>query len=405
MTGLRVAPLGWFVGALTVLGVLVGAFVGWIEAWFIATAGLALLLLALPFLLGARDYRTALRLSQRSVVAGGAVQAAVEVHNVAGRPQLPAAIELPVGDALRELTVPALVAGAQVTLSAEVQTLRRGIIRVGPLTVGRRDPLGMLTREVTWPESLLVHVHPVTVAVPGSTAGLVRDLEGVASSRLTDADLSFHAVREYAEGDPLRHVHWKSTAKTGKLMVRQFEESQSARIAVLVDAHREEYASDDELELGISVAASLSLQAVRDGRERFIGVNGVNAVNGSAAARGSARASVDGVAEMPARTESQLLDAWAALLPATETSARLESLTRGLAESRRPLSLVYVVTGARPSLARIRRAAAQFGPEVRVVVVRSDWLADPAVQRIGALTVCTVGVLSDLPHLMLRGAV
>ncbi|MFC7766284.1 DUF58 domain-containing protein [Leucobacter soli] len=72
-------------------------------------------------------------------------------------------------------------------------------------------------------------------------------------------------MREYAHGDALRHVHWKSTAKTGTLMVRQFEESQTARVAVLFDALREEYASDDEFELGVSVAASLSVQAVREG--------------------------------------------------------------------------------------------------------------------------------------------
>lgn len=395
MRGFRVGPLGWYVGAVAALGVLAGALWGWIEAWVLALAGIALLLTAWPFLLGSRDYRATIRLSRSSVVVGGEVRAEIDVQNAATRVQLPAVIELPVGDALRELGVPLLGAQQSTTLITDVPTLARGVVRVGPLTVGRRDPLGMLWREVTWPDTHLLHVHPATVPLPSGTAGLVRDLEGAPSRRLTDADLSFHAVREYAPGDALRQVHWKSTAKTGTLMVRQFEESQSARVAVLFDAHRDEYASDDEFELGVSAAASLAAQAVREGRERFIA---------STWAPGRTRRSVDGVEELPARDLAQLLDAWAELQPAPEGAARIERLTRGLAESRRPLSIVFAVTGSAPSLARLRRAAAAFGPAVRVVVVRSDWLADPAAQHLDALTVCTIGALGDLPRLMLRGA-
>ena len=42
------------------------------------------------------------------------------------------------------------------------------------------------------------------------------------------------ALREYQPGDDLRHVHWKSTAKTGRLMVRQYEESRRSRMAVVL---------------------------------------------------------------------------------------------------------------------------------------------------------------------------
>ncbi|MGK0716161.1 DUF58 domain-containing protein [Leucobacter sp. W1153] len=395
MRDIRVRPLGLFALVILVMGVLAGASFGWIEAWFVALAAAALLLTAWPFLLGSRDYRASIRLSRQSVVAGGEVHAEIEVENSATRPQLPALIELPVGEALREILVPMLGGQQSATMSAVVPAMRRGVVRVGPLTVARRDPLGMLGREVTWPDSHLVHVHPVTAPLPPGTAGLVRDLEGAPSRRLTDADLSFHAVREYAPGDALRNVHWKSTAKTGTLMVRQFEESQTARVAVLFDARRDEYASDDEFELGVSLAASLSVQAVREGRERFIA---------STWAPGRVRPSVDGVEEVPSRDVVQLLDAWAELRPATEHAARIESLTRGLAESRRQLSIVYVVTGSIPGLDRLRRAAAAFTPDVRVVAARCEWLADPALQHIDPFTVCTVGALGDLPRLMLRGS-
>lgn len=388
-----VTPVGWFMLALIVIGVIAGAGFGWVEGWFVAVLGAVLMIVALPFLLGSRSYTTALTLAKPHVVAGGAVALTVDIENTAARPQLPAVAELPVGDALRELTVPLLGPHQATALPVEVPAPRRGVIRVGPLTVARRDPLALLRREVTWRDRHLLHVHPQTAVLPPNSAGLVRDLEGQASRRLIDSDLSFHAVREYAPGDAMRHVHWKSTAKTGTLMVRQYEESQTARVAVLFDARREEYASDDEFELGVSIAASISVQAVREGRERFVA---------SAWAPGRMRPSIDGLEELPSRDPVQMLDSWAELEPAID-GLPFELLARGLAESGRALSIVAIVTGSVPDIARVRRAAVAFSPEVHVLAVRCELLAEPKMRRIDPLTLATVGTLGDLPQLMLRG--
>lgn len=389
-----VTPLGWFVLALTVAGAVLGAAFSWVEAWFAAVVGGLLLLVAAPFLVGSRAYRVRLELDRRSVTVGGEVQLRVIVENGGSRPALPAVAELPVGPALRELTVPFIGPGASVELPVRVAAVRRGVVPVGPLTVARRDPVGLLRREVTWPERHLVHVHPAIAVLPPNSAGLVRDLEGASSRRLTDSDLSFYAVREYARGDAMRHVHWKSTAKTGTLMVRQYEESQTARVAVLFDAIREEYQNDDEFELAVSVAASISVQAVREGRERFVA---------SAWAPGRLRPSIDGLEELPSRDPQQLLDAWAELEAAPD-GVSFETLARGLAQSRRPLSIVAIVTGSGADLARIRRAAVAFPPDVQVLAVRCELHAEPRAQRIDALTVFTVGALGDAPQLMVRAA-
>lgn len=389
-----VTPLGWFVLGITVLGVVLGVGLSWVEAWFVAIVGAALLLVAIPFLIGTRAYRIAIDLDRRSVVVGGEVAAVIRIQNDGARPALPAVAELPVGPALRELTIPFIGPHGTADLPARVPAPQRGLIQVGPLTIARRDPLALLRREVTWPEKHLVYVHPVTTPLPPNSAGLVRDLEGAASRRLTDSDLSFYAVREYAPGDAMRHVHWKSTAKTGTLMVRQYEESQTARVAVLFDARREEYASDEEFELGVSVAASISVQAVREGRERFVA---------SAWAPGRVRPSVDGVEELPSRDPQQLLNAWAELEPAPD-GLPFEVLATGLANSRRPLSIVAIVTGSQPELARIRRACVAFDPNVHVVAVRCELHGEPGLQRADPLTTFTVGALGDLPQLLLRSA-
>lgn len=387
-----VTPLGWFAIALTALGVVLGLALSWIEAWFVAVVGGLLLLVALPFLIGSRAYGVGIRLDRRSVVAGGEAGVHLHVENRGSRPALPAVAELPVGGALRELTIPFIGHGASADLHVAVPAIKRGVIRVGPLTVARRDPLGLLRREVTWPDRHTLYVHPKTTPLPSSAAGLVRDLEGAASRRLTDSDLAFHAVREYAPGDAMRHVHWKSTAKTGTLMVRQYEESQTARVAVLFDARPEEYRNDDEFELAVSVAASISAQAVREGRERFIA---------SAWAPGRVRPSIDGLEELPSRDPQQLLNAWSELEAAPE-GLPFEQLSASLAHSRRPLSIVVIVTGSAPDITRVRRAAVSFTPDVHVLAVRCELHAEPRAQRIDPLTMFTIGALGDLPQMMIR---
>ena len=389
-----VTPLGWLVIALTALGVVLGASLSWIEAWFVAVVGGLLILVALPFLIGSRAYHVRIELERSSVVAGGEVHARVHVENRGSRPAMPAVAELPVGPALRELTVPFLGPHSAIELPVAVPAPQRGVVRVGPLTVARRDPVGLFRREVTWPEHHLLHIHPVTQQLPPNTAGLVRDLEGAASRRLSDSDLSFYAVREYARGDAMRHVHWKSTAKTGTLMVRQYEESQTARVAVLFDARREEYQSEEEFELAVSVAASLSVQAVREGRERFVA---------SAWTPGRMRPSIDGLEELPSRDPQQLLNAWAEL-EASPEGLPFEALANGLAHSGRPLSIVAIVTGSHAEQTRIRRAAVSFTPDVHVLGVRCEMHAEPRAQRVDPLTMFTVGALADLPQLMMRSA-
>lgn len=385
---------GWFVilATLGATGAALGA--GWVEAAFLAVVGAVLLVTAIPFLAGSRSYLIRIVIDRDRVVVGDEVRAVVEVENGGARPALPATADLPVGEALRELAIPFIGPRGAVQLPVEIAAAERGVFEVGPITLSRRDPLGLLHREARWRDRHLVHVHPRTVTLPPGSAGLVRDLEGAASRRLTDADLSFHAVREYAHGDARRNIHWKSTAKTGVLMVRQFEESQTARTAILFDAVRAGYGSGEEFELGVSVAASLSLQAVREGRERFVA---------SQWSSGRVRPSVDGLEELPAQTSTMLLDSWAELAHADEEARPLDELTRQLARSRRPLSVVFAVTGSGASAARLQRAATAFDPGVAVIAIRCELLADPHARRADACTVLTVGMLSDLPRLLLRG--
>ena len=217
----------------------IGIAFGWVE-WMVAGA-VALApagRCACPFLFGARSYDVDLVLAHERVVAGDGVTGEIVVRNDGRRIALPGRLDIPVGAGLVEFGVPLLRPGHTVAQPLEIPALRRGIVTVGPATTVRSDPIGLLRREHAFDDVHELYVHPRTTSIPSTSAGLIRDLEGNPTRRLVDADMSFHAIREYAPGDSRRQIHWKSTAKTGQLMVRQYEESRRSRMAVVLVGRR-----------------------------------------------------------------------------------------------------------------------------------------------------------------------
>jgi len=73
-------------------------------------------------------------------------------------------------------------------------------------------------------------------------------------------------IREYRAGDPMRHVHWALTARHGRLMVREFEEERTRRLAVVVDTERDEGEEWTPLDRCCSVAASVLDAATAHGQ-------------------------------------------------------------------------------------------------------------------------------------------
>ncbi|MFG6492949.1 DUF58 domain-containing protein [Microbacterium sp. P03] len=391
-----VTPAGWLVVGVLVVGLAMGIVAGWSLGWMLGVAAFAVLVFCVPFLLGGHDYRVHLELEHDRVVAGTDVQGRLEVRNAASRPALPGVVDVPVGDGLVEAHVPFLFADHTHVEQISIAARRRGVIDIGPLSVARADPIGILRREVVWPAVQTIHVHPATTPIPSTSAGLIRDLEGLPTSSIVDSDLAFHAIRQYLPGDSYRQVHWKSTAKTGKLMVRQYEETRQSRIAVLIGTDAVgEYASDDEFELAVGVAASLGAQAVRDGRELV--------VTTGAERPEVARGEVVAVRDIPTRSMRSMLDGFAEIEQGERVS-RLEDVARLTAQANARLSVVFLVTGSQMPLDRLRAAVFAFGPDTAGVVVRCELDADPVMRQAGPLRVMTVGALSDLGQLIARGA-
>lgn len=160
--------------------------------------------------------------------------------------------------------VPRLPPGRTRTVSYQVPTGRRGEVGIGPLRIERGDPFGLLRRVRDFGETRTLLVRPRTVALPLLPSGHDPHLEGPTSDTAPAGIVTFHALREYVLGDDLRHIHWKTTARTGTLMVRQMVDASLPHITVAVDVRPGGY-RESEFELAVDAAASVAVAAARDG--------------------------------------------------------------------------------------------------------------------------------------------
>lgn len=261
-----VSGAGWLVAGCTVVAALGSLLLGWGELVVVAWLLAFVLLGSIAFILGSHQLTARLDLSRDRVVVGEKATGRLRLTNTSRHRVLPLTVELPVGTGRADFDLPSMAGGDEHEELFVIPTSRRAVLTLGPVRTVRADPFFLLQRKQDLDEPQTIHVHPRTVRVEGSAAGIVNDLEGIATRKLSDSDVSFHALRAYVPGDDRRYVHWKSTARTGTLMVRQFEETRRSHLLVLLSSRIDDYLSQDEFELAISVAGSLGLQTLHDGQ-------------------------------------------------------------------------------------------------------------------------------------------
>lgn len=372
-----VTPWGWALVATLVVGVVVARALGWTEALVAAVAAGALLLGAVPWIVGERWARARIGLSAERVPVGSPALALVEIARPT-RAMPPRQVDLDVGDEEAVLDIPPLEVGGSVLRSVPLDTSRRGLRTIGPATLLRTDPFGVLERRHRLTETRTLVVHPRIVRLPGGAAGIVRDLDGEAAAERTADDISFHSLREYVPGDDRRLVHWRSSARLGELLVRQFEPSRRADALIVVSTDPREYDGDD-FELALSLVGTLGTAALADRRT-------LRVVESPRAERTRAE-------PVDAATRDRLLDALAVLEPRSEHGiAAAARAARGVA----PGSVAWLVTGSKARPRALRTASNGMPAGVVAVVVRAAVGAVPARSRLGDADVVTVGAIEDL---------
>jgi uncharacterized protein (DUF58 family) len=212
---------------------------------------------------------------------------------------------------------------------------------------------------------------------------------------LSNSDVSFHALREYMPGDERRYIHWKSTAKTGTYMVRQFEETRRSHLVIAQSLARSDYANDEEFELAVSVTGSLGVRAIRDTRNVFVVV--------SEKTPEFAKRRVLAVKPLSTLTRTRLLDELA-VIDISSNALGIVDVSRVTAEQVTGISVAFLVCGSGATPTELRSASTKFPLDVEVIAIVCDPESVPGLRRVAGLSVYTIGYLTDLQKALARSA-
>jgi uncharacterized protein (DUF58 family) len=219
---------------------------------------------------------------------------------------------------------------------------RRGKYRFRDLDLGTRAPFGFVERRVTIPLSDEIVVYPKIGQLTRRWFQLQRQASenrlGKRHDRSSQQE-EYHGLRDYRPGDSPRWIHWRTSAKRGELMVKEFEQENEQDLAILIDPWlpRTKAAADqrEAIEQAISFAATACLETCRrQGRRLLLGWTGAT----SGVCQGQASVKflhelLEQLAVMRPATEGTLAELIDALPPTTLRDSLLVII------STRPLNL------------------------------------------------------------------
>lgn len=340
---------GVLVVALGIAGYIGGWQLGWVELMVLAAGCLLAALVAVPFVVGQMRLDVERILDPPRVMVGERAVAVLDVRNPASGRIRPRIIEDAVDDRYVRIEVPGLAGGATHETVYALPTGTRGVVTVGPAVIARQDPLQLMRREVCHADVQTFWVHPRYVPLPPLPVGFAKDLEGPTSETSPAGDVAFHALREYQLGDDFRHIHWMSTARANKPMVRHYVDNRRPQLLVVVD-DRSRVLADDRFEVAMEITASLAVSSLLHQEPLAIWTTGGPTLGRS---RPGAR--------------DDVLDRLAALSP-VDTGDPTAAVLTGI-RTETGTSAVVLVTGGVPA-ADLVLVASQARRHARVVIVR-----------------------------------
>jgi uncharacterized protein (DUF58 family) len=181
------------------------------------------------------------------------------------------------GSDVQTIRVRPLLPGGQATYHYELPTRGRGRLTVGPLTLHRVDPFGLARNRLRTGATSMLWVHPRQHAARAITRGHPRHhYEGTTTDDRLSGSVDLQDVREYQPGDEVRHLHWRATAHTGRLMVRDLTDPEQPRCTVVLDTRPGSLPADG-FEEAVDLAASLVAASAQAGHHtRLVTSSGID---------------------------------------------------------------------------------------------------------------------------------
>lgn len=371
-----VSPLGWAVAALAIASLVAFTMLGWHELLAMAVAFTTMMATAVALSLGNTSFKASISVSNRRVTVSDTVTIEVDVDNPGRTPTTSARGDLPIGDDHERFAIPMLAAGQSRQTTMEFTAVSRAVLAIGPLSIRKGDPFGLIRHEKKLVDQIDVFIHPRTVMLNTLNAGVPRDLEGQPSGEIVDDDLDFYGLREYEPGDDVRNVHWLSSAKTGSLMIRQYEATRRTDTALTIGVNPDDYMDAQEFELAVSIHASIGVQCLRQGRP----------VTAHA-----------GASHTVPRDSTAFLDDCSAIDPDTSDNPNLAQATL---EHTADASFYFFTVGRLKAIDDIKHMTLALPRSATCVVLQTAVGQPRAIKRYTDFTLATVGGLNDLPMIM-----
>ena len=154
-----------------------------------------------------------------------------------------------------------------------VRFSQRGEYSFGPLELTTHFPLGLIERGLLFNDFAKLIVHPRVGRMTSRWRSDLWNATELAEQRRMRAGLfddEFHRIREYRPGDNPKAIHWRTTARSGELMVREYQQTRDRDLVLLVELWQPAQpttADLDRVELAISFAATVLLENLRQSRE------------------------------------------------------------------------------------------------------------------------------------------
>jgi uncharacterized protein (DUF58 family) len=169
------------------------------------------------------------------------------------------------GAEVQEHPLPVLLPDEAIDVTLTLTPKRRGYIHLVGTTIARPDPFGVYKSLVgiAQPQQLLVLPKRYRVPHVPLSAGRHYQPGGVNLASSVGDSQEFISLRDYHPGDPLRHIHWRSWAKTGKPIVKEYQEEFFARYALVLDTFLPRGYSlvfEEAVSVAASFAATLDTQ-------------------------------------------------------------------------------------------------------------------------------------------------
>jgi uncharacterized protein (DUF58 family) len=159
---------------------------------------------------------------------------------------------------------------------------RRGVYSAGPIKITTGDPFGLFRMSRTYGDRQRLVVLPQPEELPYFWVPAAQlPGEGVVHKRTHYVTPNASGIREYYPGDSYNRIHWKSTARLGRPMVKTFEMDPTSNIWILLDLDRSVRAGEgDESteEYGVRIAASLAYRFMQSNRQIGLMMDGAEKV-------------------------------------------------------------------------------------------------------------------------------